>query len=136
MKDSYAGPRLEIKSFISKKKDKSEKREAKTDALKESTYDITWKMYKKKMSIEEIAEERNLAVGTIEGHMARFVKEDKLSIYKFISKEEYQAAKEFLEAGGTLKDAYDALEGNVSYGLLKMVQAAMENEKREAGNEK
>lgn len=136
LKDSYAGPRLEIKSFISKKKDKSEKREAKTDALKESTYDITWKMYKKKMSIEEIAEERNLAVGTIEGHMARFVKEDKLSIYKFISKEEYQAAKEFLEAGGTLKDAYDALEGNVSYGLLKMVQAAMENEKREAGNEK
>ena len=81
------------------------------------------------MSIEEIAKERDLTIPTIEGHMARFVKEGKISIYKFISKEEYQAAKEFFEAGGTLKDAYDALEGNVSYGLLKMVQAAMGNER-------
>lgn len=140
LKDSYIGPRLELKTLKGRKETREkrgENREKRDGVPKESTYDITWRMYQKqKMSIEEIAEERELTVTTIEGHMARFIKEGKLSIYKFISKEEYQAAKEFLEAGGTLKAAYDALEGNISYGLLRMVQAAMGIERGENREER
>lgn len=131
LKDSYRGPRVEFKTLMANRKkgdEKNGKRVARESAPKESTYDITWKMYKKRMSIEEIAKERDLTISTIEGHMAKFVKEGKLSVFKFVSKEEYKAASEFFRAGGTLKEAYDALEGNISYGLLRIVQAAMNME--------
>lgn len=89
-----------------------------------STYDITLNLLESGMGVEEIAKERALVVSTIEGHLARAVEEERISIFKFMNKEQVavieSAAKELPE-DFTSKDLYTALEGKFSYGQLRAV---------------
>ena len=76
------------------------------------------------MTIEEIARERGLVTSTIEGHLAKAVEAGRLSILKFMDKEQVEmieATVRSLPEEFSSKDLWDALEGKFSYGQLRAV---------------
>jgi hypothetical protein len=91
-----------------------------------STYDVSVDMLNSGMTVEQIAKERGLVVGTIESHLGKAVGEGRVSIFKFMNEE---AVTEILNAipqlpeGGTSKNLYDLLKGKFGYGQLRAVMA-------------
>jgi hypothetical protein len=76
------------------------------------------------MGVEEIAKERELAAGTIAGHLADAVGDGRLSIYKFMSPEavaSIEKAVKQMPEGFTSKDLFTSLEGKFNYGQLRAV---------------
>ena len=117
---------------VSKKRSKSDDEEWRTETpvkrVRGETYDITYRMYCSGKSLEKIAEERGLTLSTIETHLARLIGQGRVSVFDFVTQEQLDAVRESLEAGLALKDIFEALEGNVSYGQLRMMQAAVKKE--------
>jgi hypothetical protein len=102
-------------------KKKKGKRGKKDDV---STYDITLNLLESGLSVEAIANERGLAVGTIEGHLAHAVGENRLSIFKFMRDEDVEtisAAIKEMNEGFTSKDLHIKLNGKYGYGILHAV---------------
>lgn len=84
-------------------------------------------MHKEGKSISEIAKERNLALSTIEGHLAKFVANGSISIHDLISREKFvlieAALKDF---DGTSTAPIKAKLGNgFSFGEIRLVMAAL-----------
>jgi GTPase SAR1 family protein len=96
-----------------------------------STYEVTQEMVNNGMTVEQIAEERGLAVGTIEGHFAKLVESGELLITKFLQEEEVteitNAIKE-LPAEFTSKDLYEKFKGKYGYGKLRAVIVNAKND--------
>ena len=117
---------------VSKKRSKSDDEEGRTETpvkrVRGETYEITYRMYCSGKSLEKIAEERGLTLSTIETHLARLIGQGRVSVFDFVTQEQLDAVRESLEAGLALKDIFEALEGNVSYGQLRMMQAAVKKE--------
>ncbi len=105
------------KQVAGKKKDKSNE---------PSTYDITLQLLEGGLSIESIAKERSLTIGTIESHLSKAVTESRISIFKFMTEEDVKtissALKEMPEDFNS-KDLFVRLEGKFSYGLLRAVMS-------------
>ncbi|MCW5910371.1 MAG: helix-turn-helix domain-containing protein [Cyclobacteriaceae bacterium] len=114
----------EINPLPPEKKTPSKKRKKNPDD--KSTYDVTLEMFKNGLRPGEIAKERGLVVGTIEGHLAKAVEQARLDILEFMPKEEVDeiavAVKEFPGAF-TSKELYDKLNGKYAYGKLRAVMA-------------
>ncbi|WP_421949068.1 helix-turn-helix domain-containing protein [Phaeodactylibacter xiamenensis] len=96
---------------------------------KTGTKEETLARYRKGMTIEEIARERNLAVSTIEGHIAHFIKQGVLSATSFLKPESIAAIQ---EKAGEMKELklstlHRHFGGAYSYGLLKIALAKPEN---------
>jgi hypothetical protein len=114
---------VKVEEPISRKRKSKSGRKSKTEKDK-STFDITLEMFNKGMTIEEIAAEREITVGTIESHLARAVERSQLDISTLVSKDELN---EITEATKKLppefksKDLYDSLHGKFSYGKLRSV---------------
>jgi len=70
----------------------------KKKAVKGETYTITLKMHKEGKSVVAIAKDRGLAVGTIESHMSRLIKEQKISIYDLMTDKRVEKALGIAEA--------------------------------------
>ncbi len=91
-----------------------------------STYDITLQLLDGGLSIESIAKERSLTVGTIESHLSKAVTENRISIFKFMTEEEVStissALKEMPEDFNS-KDLFDKLQGKFGYGSLRAVMS-------------
>jgi len=91
-----------------------------------STYEITLQMLNNNMNVEQIAKERGLTIGTIEGHLAKAVEAGSISIYKFMDD---QAVTEIANMISQLpnefssKDLFTALQGKFGYGQLRAVMA-------------
>jgi hypothetical protein len=110
-----------IKSPVKKKKAKERKTKSKDEL---STYDTTLLMLSNGMSPDQIAEERKLTVGTIEGHLAKAVEAGMISVYKFIDDEsvaEISNALSELPQGFSSKDLFAKLKGKYGYGKLRAV---------------
>ncbi|MCR5550853.1 MAG: helix-turn-helix domain-containing protein [Bacteroidales bacterium] len=110
-------------------KGKEAKKEPKPAKPKGQTYEITLEMIQSGKSLETIAEERGLTQSTIEGHAARLIGQGRLSINEFFTTAQVEAVRDCLGEGIGLKEIYDALEGNYTYGQLRMIQAAIEAER-------
>jgi hypothetical protein len=95
-----------------------------------STYEVTQEMVNKGMTVEQIAEDRGLAVGTIEGHFAKLVELGVLPITRFLQEEEVAeittVIKE-LPAEFTSKDLFEKFKGKYGYGKLRAVIANIKN---------
>lgn len=105
-----------------KKKDKEAPAKKKGDSHAES-----FRLHKEGKSISEIAKERNLALSTIEGHLAKFVANGSISIHDLISREKFvlieAALKDF---DGTSTAPIKAKLGNgFSFGEIRLVMAAL-----------
>ena len=106
------------------KKTKLSRLEVESKVDERSTYDITLELLESGKSVEAIAKERVLVVGTIEGHLAKAVGAGRISIFKFMSKEsveEISRAISELPKDSASKELYTKLKGKYGYGLLRAV---------------
>ena len=129
--EAFEAPRRRKKkdADVSKKRPKSDDDRGQTEIqskrVRGETYEVTYKMYCSGKSLERIAEERGLVPSTIETHLARLIGQGRVSVFDFVTQEQLDAVRDSLEAGLALKDIFEALEGNISYGQLRMMEAAI-----------
>ena len=70
---------------------------------KGETYRITLDMYLQGKTLEEIAKERGLKLGTIETHITKWIKEGKIDVHDFIKEDKLQLLTKYLKEN---KDAF------------------------------
>jgi hypothetical protein len=138
LSEQRAAERVNMLSEINKELDSNPPAGAKRKGSKSkkkrkdepSTYEITQEMVNKGMTVEQIAEDRGLAVGTIEGHFAKLVELGVLPITRFLQEEEVAeittVIKE-LPAEFTSKDLFEKFKGKYGYGKLRAVIANIKN---------
>ena len=91
--------------------------------VKTDTKKLSFDLFQQGRSIDEIARERNLALTTIEGHLAHFVGTGEIPIEKVVNDEKRETITQYLLNNDTqlLTPAKEALGDNYSYAELKFV---------------
>ena len=120
------GENVEGKNKTDEKSDSGNKKISRS-----GTKYISFDMFNKGMTIEEIANERGFVSSTIEGHLAFFVKTGELDINRLLSPEKQNAIKEALEKeqNNSLSAVKHILGDNFSYGEIKLMTAFQEYDK-------
>ncbi len=92
---------------------------------KKPTRQITLEMWQSGISMEEIATQRQLALSTIEGHMARFVASGEVEVEKLIPPEKLQTLSDYFLStkNPSLTEAKNHLGEQCTYGELRLVLA-------------
>jgi len=107
----------EIVNFIKQKTEEGDK-------IKGSTYIITYDMYQKGMSPDEIAKERGLHPTTVFSHLANSYTNGKdIDINRLISADELAKIIEAVKIKGTkdgLKPLFEYLDENIDYGKIRL----------------
>ncbi|OOQ60515.1 DNA helicase RecQ [Mucilaginibacter pedocola] len=114
-----------LKSRIGQKTPKRE-RKPKTDKIPD-TAKTSFILFKRGLTIEEIAHERELAITTVEGHLSYFIKTGELDVLSFVKEEKLPAIKDAIEKYGPerLTPLKDVLGEDYSYGEIRAVVAWM-----------
>ena len=89
------------------------------------------------MSVADIARERGLVPGTIEGHLARAVGEGALDITRWMTEEDLKdisSAASGLSEGFGITDLFKATKGKYSYGKLRAALFHLQREQEEVGS--
>ncbi len=113
-----------IAALPPKEKKEKEQREKNT-LIKTDTKTFSFNLLNDGKTIEQIATERNLSIGTIESHLVPFIKDGQLDINNLVTKEKQQQIKDAAAIHGPLshKILKDNLPDEISYGEIKMVLA-------------
>lgn len=92
-----------------------------------TTYLITKQLIDQGMTMEEIASERNLALSTIQGHIARFVEAGDYDASQFVAKEKCAVIEEYFRdtEDPSLGKAKEVLGDDFEFWELRIVQAGM-----------
>lgn len=100
-------------------------RKRKKSPAKGKTYEETYALLREGLSVKEVADKRELAISTIEGHCARGIGEGELDISSFMEKGEMAEIEKAFAGKGeqNLKEVFAAMDGKYSFGKLRMVQA-------------
>ncbi|MFN2423703.1 MAG: helix-turn-helix domain-containing protein, partial [Cryomorphaceae bacterium] len=108
-------------------------KEKKPKAPPGETYQITRRLFESGKSMEEIAKERELAVGTIESHLARLVSNGEIPIEKAVPETEFAAIAEVIspDPNKSLNDFYNLTKAQYTYAKLRMVQAHFQKQNEE-----
>jgi len=126
-----------LTSLIHEKTPKRERKEKDPNKEKVDTKLETYKLYQSGKTVTEIAAARNLSAGTIEGHLAHYVRTGQISIEALVSKEKIlliePLAKNF--EGGTTTPIKERLGDNISYGEIRLVIASLEHLKQQNNSE-
>ncbi len=110
-----------------KGKEKKEKEEKKEKKQKGDSRRLSMEMFRSGMTVEEIAEERNLAVSTIGTHLAKYVETGELIITDFIPRERLRLAEEKLSAASPDDPVYYTLNVDFSNTEIMMILAHKRN---------
>lgn len=89
---------------------------------KENTYELTLKLYNEGLSVDEIAEQRGLAISSIERHLAKLVDQGKIDMEDFASKDQVQAVIDCFKEGIEINKVYEKAGSNLSYNMLRMLR--------------
>ncbi len=94
-----------------------------------STQLISFDLYQRGISIEDIAKERGLTKSTIINHLVHlFEAGENIDISQFLSEKEYKIVKQVVSQMQTpfkIKDVFEALEGNIDYDKIRFAMAQM-----------
>lgn len=114
---------------IRKTKTGEEKNQIKTN--KSDTKLLSYELYKSGKNVREIAAERNLALQTIEGHLAHFVEQGIIKIDELVSREKFILIEPAVRnyEGTSLTPIKEQLSNDVSYGEIRLVMSALAFEK-------
>lgn len=106
---------------------KPKKEKKKTNIQKESTQTISYNLFKEGKSIEEIAQERKMAITTIEGHLSTFIVDGLVNIDQLVSAEFQKQINDAGEKFGwdSLKTLKENLPEQISYGQIRMTKASL-----------
>lgn len=100
---------------------------------KKDTHKITYDLYKKGLSIDEIAVNRNLKSTTIFSHLAMLYTEGKdIEIYNFVSKSEVEKVRKAqgeLDNPPALKPYFEHLNAEIEYFKIRLALTIIEREK-------
>lgn len=90
---------------------------------KGESHRISLALFEAGKSIEAIAKERNLAIGTIEGHLVSFISTGKLSINALMSEEKIEAIEQVMKELGEAPSSQikEKLGEGFSYGDIRAV---------------
>lgn len=103
-----------------------------TKAPKVDTKALSLQLYRDSKSIPEVAAERGLAVTTIEGHLAHFVREGELDVSELVDAEAIEAIAGFIaqhDFDGKLSPIKEHFGEAYSFGTIRLVVAHLEREK-------
>ena len=96
---------------------------------KEKTWNITRQLYDQGLTPEAIAQERGLTLGTIMGHLSRFVSTGEISLSDILSKEHHEAILKAVRLIGP-DDGRTAIKNlcppEVTYAEIELVLSTME----------
>lgn len=90
---------------------------------KEDTKAISFKLFKEGKKLSEIADERGLSIGTVEGHLAHFIAVGELDISLFLTDEKLKKICNYFEKAESksLGSAKEALGDDISYSEIRFV---------------
>jgi len=97
------------------------KKEQKAD--RKNTFETSFEMFREGKTVAEIADLRNMAASTIEGHLARYVGTGEIDIYRLVPKDKVKDISEYIVSNHDkqLIPAKQHFGEKVSYGELKFV---------------
>jgi uncharacterized protein YpbB len=103
---------------------------AKKALVKGSTQELSYNLFKEGKTIAEIAEIRQFAASTIEGHLTEYVKNNLLDIKLLMQEKKIKVIREFMLENPDLKGSAlkEALGEDYSYGEIRLVGASMQAE--------
>ncbi|MEM0941214.1 MAG: helix-turn-helix domain-containing protein [Bacteroidota bacterium] len=117
-------PALSFKYSTSQLLTQKSRSASKSQKDKTPTATITYELYKQGKTVEEIANDRTLTVGTIEGHLAHYVENGTIPIEDLVDAKKVEKIKEVLESEAVgLGEIKSKLPKNYSYGEIKLVMA-------------
>ena len=108
---------------------KKKVKEEKPKKEKVDTRGLTFKMFREGKTIKEIAAERSLTVGTVENHLAQFVKTGELEVDEVVSTQHQKIIRGIIKSFNkaySLSDVKNLLPGDYTYAEIKLVIADME----------
>ena len=117
---------------IDEKEVKVKKKKVKEEKPKKEKVDtrgLTFKMFREGKTIKEIAAERSLTVGTVENHLALFVKSGDLKVDEVVSTQHQKIIRGIIKSFNkaySLSDVKNLLPGDYTYAEIKLVIADME----------
>ena len=99
-----------------------------------ATYATTYALVKGGLNMEQIAQKRQMARSTIEGHVARGITEGEIGIDGLMPEAERDLIADWMRENPAkgLNEAAGYFEGRFGYGQLRMVQAWVKREAAEA----
>ncbi len=111
--------------FIYIKTKSTKKKSAKKEKI--STYDKTLRLIKEGKSIEQVARERQLSVGTISTHCARLIRQEKIELSDVMESEKRNQLSDFFEEydGGSLSPLKEQVGDKFTWDDLKLYQASL-----------
>ena len=123
---------IEPQFHISSDSPLKERREKESRTGVTTTVEQTLSLFKAGKSMNEIAQERNFAISTIEGHLSQAIARGLVSIGEFMPLDEVKTIAEYfpenLEAV-QLSAIKEKAPADISYGKLKMVLAWLQKNK-------
>ena len=97
-----------------------------------STFKLTQELYQRGLSIDKIAEQRDLNPGTVFGHLAQLYENgEEIDLSRMISPQEIKAVTKLLpdmEEPYRLKPIYEALNGDLDYPKIRLALAVHRRE--------
>ena len=120
-----------LSSSVNSKQPKKERKEKTAKEEKEDTKAISYKLHKEGNSITDIARLRNLAVSTIESHLAFYIQRGIISVNELVKTEKLILIEPHLESfeSGSIAPIKEKLGDAVSFGEIRMVLASKQWEK-------
>ena len=124
-----------LSSSVNSKQPKKERKEKTAKEEKEDTKAISYKLHKEGNSITDIARLRNLAVSTIESHLAFYIQRGIISVNELVKTEKLILIEPHLESfeSGSIAPIKEKLGDAVSFGEIRMVLASKEWKKMQEG---
>ena len=91
---------------------------------------VSLELFSSGKTMEEVAEERGLALGTIETHLTHFITTGELDVYDVFKKEAIDQIIDFLSENrvSSLTEIKEALGDNISYSEIKAAQRHLKRE--------
>ena len=104
------------------------RKRTKRDFLGKDTYHTSLDLFRDGLTIQTIAKERNLAVSTIENHLARFIATGEISLEQFVSLEKVEPIRAAIlkfRDSNALSPIKEYLGEDFSYGEIRAVIATL-----------
>jgi ribonuclease D len=97
---------------------------------KKSTKQISFELFKKGLSVKEIATERSLTTGTIESHLASYIPSGEIDVLELIPLKRYQKMRKEIEAVEykNLTHLKENVDKSYSFMELRMVLLSLNQE--------
>lgn len=106
------------------KNEKAKKQKSENEKIDTKT--VSFNLYKEGKTVAEIAAERRLTAGTIEGHLLAFIGDGQIDINELVSTKKQQQITAAVAIHGSLshKTLIENLPADISYNDIRMVLAA------------